>query len=306
MVEMIKEALALYGMRNASYELIRQNENITCKVKHEGKAYVIRIHDPVQGFVPSIVTEGMSDSELFRSEAELLQYLASNGFEDVQKPVKALSGEYTENLKNGVPVMMLTWLEGSPIPQEDVKKYAVDIGRMAGRIHQAAKGFTGKRPHYDAALTDRMIAELQSAIATDHIKVEDGIICMSELKEIREMQERLDSHTEPSVIHADLGISNILVTEKRLIPIDFSLSGFSHPAQEVGMLMSNYQDPESIEEILRGFEESGEKINKEDAERFLSYSVLLFICMQHGKCYREEWFRQAMKRWCSTIFVHWA
>ena len=83
MVEMIKEALTLYGMDNASYELIRQNENITCKVKHEGKAYVIRIHDPVQGFVPSIVTEGMSDSELFRSEAELLQYLASNGFEDV-------------------------------------------------------------------------------------------------------------------------------------------------------------------------------------------------------------------------------
>ena len=70
------------------------------------------------------------------------------------------------------------------------------------------------------------------------------------------------------------------------------------------MIMANYQDEDSLGEILLGFEDGGVQINKEDSEMFLAYSVLLFICMQHGKCCREEWFGQAMKRWCTTLFVH--
>ena len=304
MDEMIKEALALYGMETSAYELIRHNENITCKVDHEGNRYVLRIHYPVPGFVPSIVTEGLNPGELFYSEVELLRYLFGNGFKELQKPVAACSGEYTAELKNGSTVMMLTWVDGQPITQEESKKYAGEIGRLACRIHRASAGFDGTRPHYDILLTDRMINEIHKAITSEHITEEEGEICIRELKAIRKLQERLDSLAKPSIIHADLGLSNILVTDKGLIPIDFSFAGFSHPAQEAGMIMSNYQDEDSLEEILLVFEENGEKINKEDAELFLSYSVLLFICMQHGKCCNEEWFGQAMKRWCATLFIH--
>ena len=304
MDDMIKEALALYGMEASAYELIRHNENVTCKVDHEGKRYVLRIHHPVHGFEPSIVTEGMDPAELFYSEVELLRYMAGNGFEEVQKPVAALSGEYTAKLENGSPVMMLTWVDGHPLSQEDSKKYARDISRLACRIHRASEGFAGKRPHYDTLLTDRMVNEIHNAITSGHITKEDGDGCIRELKAIRNAQERLDSYVKPSIIHADLGLSNILVTESGLVPIDFSFAGFSHPAQEAGMIMSNYQDEDGFEEILRGFGDGGIQISKEDSEMFLAYSVLLFICMQHAKCCREEWFGRAMKRWCTTLFVH--
>ena len=301
---MIKEALALYGMEASAYELLRHNENIICKVDHEGKWYVLRIHCPVQGFEPSVVTEGLDPVEQFYSEAELLRYMVGNGFEELQKPVTALSGEYSVRLRNGAPVMILTWVDGHPVSQEDRKKYAREIGRLAGRIHRASEGFTGARPHYDALMTDRMITEIHKAIASGHITEADGDVCIRELKAIRKVQERLDSYAKPSIIHADLGLSNILITESGLVPIDFSLAGFSHPAQEAGMIMSNYQDENSIEEILRGFEDGGIQINKENSEVFLAYSVLLFICMQHARCCREKWFGQAMKRWCTALFVH--
>ena len=138
------------------------------------------------------------------------------------------------------------------------------------------------------------------------ITEEDGGICVRELTAIRNIQERLNSLQEPSVTHADLGFSNILVTGRGLVPIDFSFAGYAHPAQEAGMLISNYPDAGSAEEILRGFAADGEQVSKEDAQVFLSCSVLLLICMQHAKCCREEWFGQAMKRWCSTLFVHQA
>ena len=304
MDEMIKEALALYGIEASAYELIRHNENITCKVDYEGKRYVLRIHYPVNGFEPSIVTESMDPAELFYSETELLRYMSENGFEEVQKPITTLSGKYTAKLKNGSPVMMLTWVDGHPVSQEDSKKYAREIGRLACRIHRTSEGYAGIRPHYDTLLTDRMITEIQKAITSGHITREDGDVCIRELKAIRKAQEQLYSYAKPSIIHADLGLSNILVTDKGLVPIDFSFAGFSHPAQETGMIMSNYQDEDSLEEIRKGFEDSGIQITKEDSEMFLAYSVLLFICMQHAKCYREKWFGQAMKRWCSTLFVH--
>ena len=301
---LIREALRSYAMEKASYELIRHNENITCKVDHDGNLYVLRIHCPVEGFVPSIVTEGIDASRLFQSEVDLLRYMAENGFEDVQKPLSAVSGEYIAKLENGSPVMMLTWVDGYPIPQKDRKNYAKDIATLACRIHLAAKGFTGERPHYDAALTDRMIHEIHNAAASSHIKERDSAVCIRELRVIRETQQWLDSHEEPSIIHADLGLTNILVTGKGLLPIDFSFAGYAHLAQEAGMLLSNYTDDDSMKAILCGFESDGKHIKKEDAELFLSYSVLLFICMQHGKCCREEWFGHSMKRWCTTLFIH--
>jgi len=94
------------------------------------------------------------------------------------------------------------------------------------------------------------------------------------------------------------------VSDNGLIPIDFSLFGFGCYAQEAGMLQSNYQDEESCRLVLQGLTESGEKIGEKDAELFLSLSVLLFICSQHGRYFSESWFSEAMERWCNTLFTH--
>ncbi len=73
--------------------------------------------------------------------------------------------------------------------------------------------------------------------------------------------------------------------DNELIPVDFSLSGFGCYAQEAGMLQSSFQDEESRSLVLKGLLESGEEIDEMDAELFVSLSVLLFICSQHGRYY---------------------
>ena len=78
MNEIVSEALKAYGMENAEYEIIRHNENITCKVAFDGKAYVLRVHKPIEGFSTKLITVEKSDAALMRSEAKLLQHMQQN------------------------------------------------------------------------------------------------------------------------------------------------------------------------------------------------------------------------------------
>lgn len=149
-----------------------------------------------------------------------------------------------------------------------------------------------------------MMEEIRLASSLGHITEEAGLKCLKELETIKATQRRLESAFGPSVIHADLSLGNILITEQGLVPIDFSLSGYGSLAQEDGMLMSNYRDDESCQKLLDGFDKAGVKIDATDADIFLSYSVLLFICSHHNKVFREEWFGNALKMWCENMFVH--
>lgn len=295
----IHEALCAFGISNAAYEILRHNENITCKVTDHDTRYVLRIHCPTEGFQVSLIA-GMDDMALFQSEIDLLRHMRRNGFPELQEPMATPQGEYSVRLKNGAPAMLLSWAEGEQISADDGKRYPRDIGRLAVRIHRAAEGFRGARLRYDGALCDRMMNELRRAIALRHLSEEAGAICIRELHAVKKAQNR----QKTCIIHSDLGFGNILLTDRGLVPIDFSLSGYGSLAQEAGMLMSNYQDDESIAELLAGFADAGMPIDPKDAEVFLSYSVLLFITSQHDRFYSEEWFADAMKRWCNTLFTH--
>ena len=153
----IREVLFAYGMADAAYQLIRQNENLTSMVKFRGKRYALRIHKQVEGFDTSLFTNGRSAADLFRSEIELLNYMDSNGFSGLQRPVRNLQGSYVTVLHSGVPAMLLTWVDGETIKKEDGSRYAEALGALACRIHKAAQGFAEDRPRYDSDLSDRMI-----------------------------------------------------------------------------------------------------------------------------------------------------
>ena len=300
----IKEALAAYGMESSEYEVIRHNENITCKVVNEGKTYVLRIHQPIEGFCVSLIKDGKRDEKLIRTEVELLWYMTEHGFSGLQQPVANLQGEYVTVLKNGTPVTLLSWVEGSPIKPEEGGKYAEELARLACRIHHAAKGFEGERIDYDNALCHRMISEIRHAAELGHLSEEIAEKCITEIHAVERVQKKLTERYGKTLIHADLSFGNILVTENGLIPIDFSLSGYASLTQEAGMLLSNYRDSESCEKVLEGFRKAGEEIDPTDADIFLSYSVLLFICAQHNHVYQEEWFKEALTMWCESLFIH--
>lgn len=302
--ELINEALASYGMGEASYELLRQNENIVCKVEFEGKKYVLRIHRPIEGFQISLITEGKNDIELFKSEASLLEYMSAKGFDGLQKPSENTSGEYITVLDGNIPVMLLSWVEGEDIKHEDGSKYAYEMGRLACKIRKATEGFSGDRIRYDNEICDRIIKELKKAADCGHLSKENADVCIREANAIKRAQNRLIQTDGECLIHGDLGLYNVLVNENELIPIDFSLSGYGCLAQEAGMHMSQLHDEESYSKLLKGYADGGFPVAREDAEIFLAYNLLLFICARHKDVYREEWFAGALKSWCEELFVH--
>ena len=106
------------------------------------------------------------------------------------------------------------------------------------------------------------------------------------------------------LIHADLGAGNLLKTPAGLAPIDFSLSGCGHRAQECGMAAYNFREPEQREQVRRSYEAAGGvEITPHHLDAFGAFSILLFITTQHDKVWREDWFQENMARWCETEFV---
>ena len=303
-MDIIGAALKSFGMEDAQYDMIRHNENMTCKVMHEGQFYSLRIHQPIAGFSTRLITGYRNDTELMRSEVDLLLHMIRNGFDHLQQPMKNVQGEYVSEVGDGIPAMLLTWVEGTAIPEEEGAKYAEELGKLACRIHQAVKGFDGERIAYDNRLCDRMAEETREAVAIGHLPAGVGQRCMRELSVVRRTQDKYAREGRTTMIHADLSLGNILITDHGLIPIDFSLSGYGSLAQEAGMLMSNYQDEDSCKRLLEGFSKAGEEIDATDADIFLVFSILLFICTHHNRVYREAWFRNALGMWCESLFLH--
>ena len=302
---LIREAIQKFGFSQAEYKLVRHNENITCKVMDGRNAYSLRIHHPVEGFNADLLYREYSSRDYIQGEADLLVHMRKHGFPELQEPLVGTDGNYIQILSDGSPAMLLRWLEGRTITKEEGSRYTDEIGKMAVRIHQASKGFKGIRIQYDEEMIDRLMEEICAAAENGHLTRTAAGICIGELGTIRNAIDRLYSEDrDPGIIHADLGFENILLTEKGLIPIDFSLSGYGCHAQEAGMILSDYQKEEDHRNVLEGFRQGGEEIDKLDAKLFLSLSVLMFICAQHEKYHGEQWFQDAITRWCRDLFTH--
>ncbi len=66
----ITQALSLYAFKDPTYALIRHNENQTYKVTDAGGQYVLRIHQPIQGFSNEFLQDGHRPAEKIQSAAK--------------------------------------------------------------------------------------------------------------------------------------------------------------------------------------------------------------------------------------------
>lgn len=109
---LIEEALSWFGIKAKEYQLIRHNENITCRVEDAENVYSLRIHCPVEGFNTVFLFEKYSSSQYIQGEVDLLLYMREHGFTSLQKPIAGPDGHYVYQLSDGSPAMLLNWIEG--------------------------------------------------------------------------------------------------------------------------------------------------------------------------------------------------
>ena len=162
-----------------------------------------------------------------------------------------------------------------------------------------------RRYAYDQQLLLGMIGEVRDAERQGQI-TGDQLLCMVDaLIEIGHRMDALDRVPDSTcLVHSDLSPSNLVWTGTQVVPIDFSLSGYSHHLMDLGSLLAQFTLAEERAAIIDGYETaSGHRVDLTSVEPFYAMQVLLFVACQHNQSPRWDWFPETVDRWCSTMFA---
>lgn len=294
-----KEALLQYGMQDAPAELIRHNENMTFKVDGQ---YLLRIHKHREGFYTGSIYDGINRIEIYQEELNFLNFLRSHGM-NVQKPCPNKNGELVTRLSDGTAATMLTWLPGRILEKNDIdSNLCTFIGEMVGKLHKQAR-LCPKLPvlYYDDTLCCRLKQKIYEKMEEG---IWNGVYTQSMANALDFIAHKLyKSKNDTILTHADLSLSNILLTDTGLVPIDFSLFGYCHPMMDLASLFCNINGLENRRAMAAGYISAGGSIHLTMLDCCFAFNILLSIIL-HCDCWpKENWFPDRLERWCREVFT---
>lgn len=285
---------------------------MTFKVTDESGEYVLRIHKPVNGFSLGILQGRYDAIEYLRGEIDILVFLHENTDIPVQTPITNKMGEYITILDDGTPATLLEWVGGTVIEStKHTPELMYAIGKMTSTLHMSLRNMQVNNVHkcirynYGKPLLDEISGQVLEMENLGQINGEQTQYMFAALEEIKVRMDRLDCiPNAKGIVHSDLSPSNMIYNSDKIIPIDFSLCGYSYIYMDLGSLLCHFTKPEDQKAIIAGYEcICGYKVDIYFVEPFYAMQVLLFIACQHDKSYKYDWFPGAIKRWCDTIFI---
>lgn len=293
----IQNALEQYNMQNAEFELIRHNENITLRIDGQ---YLLRIHKHAEGFDTDATYGGMNRIEIRKSELAFLSYLNRQGMR-VQLPVPNKNGDLLTTLHDGVCVTMLTWIPGRNLGKSDIsEELCFQIGVMVAEMHKAAANFKVEEIlRYDSNLCERMKKRLESE---EVIGILGKTNQQTILAACNVMGDRFCNNQNINTVHADLSLSNILIADSELIPIDFSLFGSGHPMMDISSLYGSINGVDNRRAIAEGYKSLDGKIDFPMLDVCFALNVLLYIVLHINNAPKQEGFQERIERWRREIF----
>ncbi|BCJ94453.1 hypothetical protein acsn021_20220 [Anaerocolumna cellulosilytica] len=296
--ELIEEVLVKYDMLGAKTNLIRHNENMTYQVADK---YLLRIHKHVEGFSTGSIYDGLKRIELYKEELTFITHLKTQGM-NVQVPIPNKMGELVTLLADGTPATMLTWIPGRTIDKSELSpEVCYRIGEMIAKLHQASRNFQRAQGlQYDDRLCGQLIYKLNKLESKGVLDAESTRIMVSALDVIAE--EMRVTKQDAILVHADLSLSNILITESALIPIDFSLFGYCHPMMDIAAMYCNVNGIENRSAIAAGYRALGGTIEFHTLDCCFALNILLGVILHCDSWTSQDWFSDRLARWCNETF----
>lgn len=302
-MSLLNEVLAQYRFQCPEAKFIRHNENMTYSVADGEKKYLLRIHKEAEGLDFSFQCGGRPRASFIAGEMELLNLLSEKM--TVQKPIKNRYGEYLTQLKTGETATVLTWLEGSEVTARDKsEELAFHIGAMIGRLHNTCSELPKlDRYRYDDTMCAGVLHEITEGYEKGHIE-EGHYKCIScyLMKFGDFLSKKQDSMI---LVHCDFSESNIILHKGLLVPIDFSLSGYSLPEMDIADMICSLDNEGLVPGLLRGYRsESRFGIHEEYVDVYRAFSVVMYIAYHHHRFPGEdnEKLSKNLDRWCETLF----
>lgn len=299
-LSILRDALEQYGLTDVKAELIRHNENMTFCIDDK---FLLRIHKSKIGFSTVPFYKDVDIIKSRENELKFLEHLKSRGLY-VQSPIKNKDNKLVTVLEDGTVVTMLTWLPGRIVDKSEVSEtLGYQIGQMLGKIHLAAKDY---RADCSLAYDKKLCKRLQEFL---HSWFKNGCLHSTYYEIMNESLELIgdrlkQSEKEYIYIHSDLSLSNILITSKGLIPIDFSLFGYSNPMLDFGSIYCFISNVNCRISIVKSYEETtGYKINTNEIDIYFALQILLGIVLHYELWINQEWFRKRLPEWCNETFI---
>ncbi len=304
----LSQALLCYGLDSPSTRLIRHNENATFRVTDAaGKAYVLRVHQPREGFSQALFKVDKAAS--LQGELAILRALHQQGRIPAQTPVLNRENDMLSLLPGGEYATLLAWLDGDTLEQAEITPALLaETGRMTARMHRCFQT-GGEWPasagrSYDKALTESMAKRFWDMASSGVLPQDHAQAMTAALSVIRQRMAEMDGFPKSfGIVHSDLSKSNLLLCGKRVAPIDFGLWGYGYYYMDLGALASHFTGEAEQEAVFAGYEsEAGAKVERRFVQPFISLGILLYLCIFAEHVCGEAWFPQALERWRRTFF----
>lgn len=290
-------ALGMYGLEDAAATLIRHNENAVFRVEDAwGGAYVLRLHRTAAGIRADDAAQAVPARA---AELRFLRLLAEDGL-PVQRPVAMADGGDVAVLPGGAGcATLLRWAPGVPLREDDpdAEALAGAVGRLVARMHDfvVAHPETAAldRPAYDVARVERAMRAIQPGVAEGMFSGEmyADLLCGAEAicDAIRVAQAAPGQY---GLIHADLGLGNLIVDGRTITPIDFSLCGHAPLLFDLGGLMGTFGRPALRRAALEGYA-ALRPLDETDfraTEAYFVLSICCFMAMHLRNPHVRGWF----------------
>ncbi len=296
----IEEALSSYAMPGAAYKLIRHNENMTCNIEDK---YLLRIHKSKDGFDTTEFYRGADMREIHENELRFIEHLGRYDI-CVQTPIYNKDKNLVTELSDGTLSTMLTWLPGRIVEKTDLDAdLGYKLGEMTAKLHIASKEYCSKGYiSYDESLCIRMSDRLAKYLGQNEIEPEHIQIMIEALIYIGNKLKQTEN--EYILVHSDLSMSNVLITDRGLAPIDFSLLGYSTPMLDFGSIYAISADEAFRTGAIKGYEANMQKlVNRLMIDCCFALQILLSIVLHIELWKNEEWFKKRLPEWCEEVFL---
>ncbi len=296
-------ALAQYPLREPVVRFLGHSDNLTFRVEDPGGAtYLLRIHKPVMNFLHGL----RQLPEAIGAELAWMEALVWEGGFTLQQPVHTTGGERVGKVEmdgESVPCTLLTWLEGghfSPA-MPDAVAIVRQYGELVARMHEFSTRWSPPpgflRPSYDEMHFRRVFGRFSRGV--DHEIFSEvtyrrlhgiGQAIMDEI-------ERLPGDPQYwGVAHNDLHVGNFLVTDGKVIPIDFSFCGFSHYLFDLSICLAGGLKPDLRPVMMEGYR-SVRPLPEEDLRPLEAYALagrMSYYAYQIDNPSERAWLRRRL------------